>query len=58
MREKFDQMNIQLKRQYQKDVEIYEEKTKQFLKTKLDIDEFNKRMRTKVNAHDFDVKCA
>lgn len=51
-------MNIQLKRQYQKDVEIYEEKTKQFLKTKLDIDEFNKRMRTKVNAHDFDVKCA
>lgn len=27
----------------------------EFLKSKLDIDEFNKRMRSKVNSHDFDV---
>ncbi len=55
MMEKFEQLHIQLKRQYEKDVQVYEEKTKEYLKSKLDIGEFNRRMRSKVNAHDFDV---
>lgn len=53
--EKFDELTLQLRRQYQKDVELYEEKTKDFLKAKLDVTEFNKRMSSKVNTYDFDV---
>ncbi len=54
--EQFLQTTLQLKRQYQKDVELYEEKTRDFLKAKLDVSEFNKRMSSKVNTYDFDVR--
>ena len=55
LREKFDQLQLQLKRQYEKDAQAYEEKTIELLKSKLSVEDFNRRMRGKVNVHDFEV---
>ena len=52
--EKFDQLTIQIRRQYLKDVEKYEDKTRDLMKSKVDVTDFNKRMSQKVNTYDYD----